>query len=122
MTESNGSILIYGSITYLVETNSTNELGLITPEKEISFNLPNNLYEIQNDLELTRVKDEEKINITNKKIQNFGILLTKTDRRIGQKLTEMPYQLIDIFHINALQNLDEYNSLNLININSIPIR
>ena len=39
MTESNGSILIYGSITYLVETNSTNELGLITPEKEISFNL-----------------------------------------------------------------------------------
>ena len=39
MTESNGSILIYGSITYLVETNSTNELGLITPEKEIIFNL-----------------------------------------------------------------------------------
>ena len=68
------SILIYVSITYLGEINSTNEVDLITPQKKISFKFPKNVYKSQIDLELAKVKDEEKINITNNKIQNFGIL------------------------------------------------
>ena len=68
------SILIYVSITYLGEINSTNEVDLITPQKKISFKFPRNVYKSQIDLELAKVKDEEKINITNNKIQNFGIL------------------------------------------------
>ena len=42
--------------------------------------------------------------------------MTKVDRRIGQKRTEMSYQSIDTFHIIALQNLDEYDRPNQINI------
>ena len=68
------SILIYVSITYLGEINSTNEVDLITPQKKISFKFPKNVYKSQIDLELAKVKDEEKINMTNNKIQNFGIL------------------------------------------------
>ena len=68
------SILIYVSITYLGEINSTNEVDLITPQKKISFKFPKNVYKSQIDLELAKVKDEEKINITNNKIQNLGIL------------------------------------------------
>ena len=40
-------------------------------------------------LELARVKDEAIIKVTNNKIRNFGILLIKTDKGIGQKGTEM---------------------------------
>ena len=42
--------------------------------------------------------------------------MTKTDKGIGEKRTEMPHHLIDTFHIKALQNLDQYDSLNPINI------
>ena len=114
--------MIYGSITYLGETASTDEVNLITPQKKIRFNFQNDTYKSQIALELARVKDEKVINVTNKKIQNLGILSSKTDKRIGPKRTEMSYQLIDTFHIKALQNLEEYDKLNPINIRNIEIR
>ena len=42
------------------------------------------------------------IKVTNNKIRSFGIRSTKINKRIGQKRTEMPYQLINTLHIKAL--------------------
>ena len=61
------------------------------------------------------MKDEETAKVMNKKIRNFGILPTKTDKGIGQKRTEMSCQLINTFRIKALQNLEEYDKFNPIN-------
>ena len=47
--------------------------------------------------------------VTNNKIRNFWIHATKTNKGIGQIITEMSYQLIDPFHMEALQNLEEYD-------------
>ena len=67
-------------------------------------------------LELAKVKEYKIIKVTNNKIQNFGILSTKSDKRIGQKRTEMSYQLIDTCQVKALQNLEDYHKFNPINI------
>ena len=112
--------MIYGSITSLGETTSTDQVDLIIPQKKIRFNFQNDTYKSQIALELARVKDEEVINGTDKKIRNFVILSTKTNKRIGQKKTEMSWQLIHTFHIKALQNLEEYDKLNPINIRINP--
>ena len=103
-------------ITYLGETNSTNEIDLITLQKKISFDFQHDVYKSQIGFELARGKYEEKINLINNKILNPGILRTKTDGRIRRKWTEISNQLIDTFRIKALQNLDEYDRPNLINI------
>ena len=100
-------------ITYLGETNSTNEIDLITLQKKISFDFQHDVYKSQIGFELARGKNEEKINLINNKILNPGILRTKTDGRIRKKISN---QLIDTFRIKALQNLDEYDRPNLINI------
>lgn len=89
---------------------------MIKPQKKISFNFQNDIYKNQIDLNLARVKDEEKIHTAINKILNFVVFMTKVDRRIGQKRTEISYQSIDTFHIIALQNLDEYDRPNQINI------
>ena len=39
ITELDSNILIYGSITFLDETNSSSEVDLIIPQKKIRFNL-----------------------------------------------------------------------------------
>ena len=40
-------------------------------------------------VELARVKDEAIIKVANNKIRNFGIVLIKTDKGIGQMRTEI---------------------------------
>ena len=115
ITELDRSILIYGSITCLDETNSSDEVDLISPHKKIRF-------KNQITLEAARVKDDEIIKVANNKMQNFGILLTKIDKRIGKKKAEISYPLIDTFHIKALQNLEEYNKLNPIDIRLIQVK
>ena len=40
-------------------------------------------------VELARVKDEAIIKVTNNKIRNFGIVLIKTNKAIGQMRTEI---------------------------------
>ena len=116
ITKLDRNILMYALLTYLGETISTDEVDLITPKKKIRFNFQNDTYKSQIALELARVKDEEVIKVANKKIWNFGILSTKTNKIIAQKRTEMSYHLIDTAHIKALQNLEEYDKLNSINI------
>lgn len=102
------------------KTKKGDEVDLTTPQKNLKFNFQNDVYKSQTELErkwtIAKVKNKEKINITNNRIRNIGILATKTNRRIGQKKTEMAYQLIDTFHIKALQNIDECDKLNSINV------
>ena len=112
ITELDRNILIYRSTV----TNSSHEVDRITPQKKIRVNLQNDVIKNRITLELARGKDEEITRLTNNKIRNFGILSTKMYKRIGQKRIEIPYQLIDAFHVKALQNIEDYEKLNPINI------
>ena len=57
-------ILIYGAITFIDETNNNNEIDLVTSQKNVKYNIEKDIYRDKFELELVKIKGEEKIEKT----------------------------------------------------------
>ena len=57
-------ILIYGAIPFIDETNNNNEIDLVTSQKNVKYNIEKDIYRDKFELELVKIKSEEKIEKT----------------------------------------------------------
>ena len=113
-TELQKEFAIYGLINFSGEVKKNNKLNLISPQKRLKFELEKGVYKTELRLELNKVHSKKTYDIVGDHILNFGMLMTKKQKTIGQK-RGFDAEIIDSINIIGIQNI-EYDFLNPIHI------
>ena len=112
-TELEKEFAIYGLINFSGEVKK-NKLNLITPQKRLKFEIEKDVYKTELRLELNKVHSKKTYDIVGDHILNFGMLMTKKQKTIGQK-RGFDAEIIDSINIIGIQNI-EYDFLNPIHV------
>ena len=113
-TELQKEFAIYGLINFSGEVKKNNKLNLISPQKRLKFELEKGVYKTELRLELNKVHSKKTYDIVGDHILNFGMLMTKKQKTIGQK-RGFDAEIIDSINIIGIQNI-EYDFLNPIHV------
>ena len=89
-------------------------MDLIGPSDNLRFHLQEDKYKRSLGFELGKVHNKKSFNVVINKVFNFGILQSKKNKTIGEKIP-MTLELIDTIRILGIQDKD-HDSLNPINI------
>ena len=92
-----------------------NEVDLIMPDNALNFSVQQNTYKEEIKLHLAKVSSQKNIFTTSNKLKNFGILVTKKEKRIVQKRS-MSIEIIDTIIVKEWQQFDKYDKLNPVEI------
>ena len=89
----------------LLEFNKNNQ-ELIKPKDLLKFNIKHSTKQEKITLQLQNILNPNKIEKVDSKIQNFSVLTTKRQDKIGLK--RKMRKIIDEFRIEDLQSFDQY--------------
>ena len=85
------------------------------PDNVLNFSVQQNTYKEEIKLHLAKVSSQKNIFTTSNKLKNFGILVTKKEKRIVQKRS-MSIEIIDTIIVKEWQQFDKYDKLNPVEI------
>ena len=100
VTKLNGSISIYGLISFSGETKTDSKLNLISPCNKIKSNLKKDIYENK----VGKVHTNTSISTTHNNVLNFDILCTRKNKTVGEKRKES-LEIVETIHVLGLLNL-----------------
>lgn len=85
------------------------------PDNILNFSVQQNTYKEEIKLHLAKVSSQKNIFTTSSKLKNFGVLVTKKEKRIVQKRS-MSIEIIDTIIVKEWQQFDKYDKLNPVEI------
>ena len=81
VTELNQELSMFGLVSFSGEAKNNNKLDLITPNKELKFNMKKDVYKNRITLNLGKVHTKTSFSTTQNNVLIFGLLCTHTKKR-----------------------------------------
>ena len=81
VTELNQELSTFGLVSFSGEAKNNNKLDLITPNKELKFNMKKDVYKNRITLNLGKVHTKTSFSTTQNNVLIFGLLCTHTHKK-----------------------------------------
>ena len=100
-TDLNKEFSIYGLTTFSGKNKNNNKLNLISPSRNLKFQLKKDVYKTSLNFELGKVNIKKSYNVVSDSVFNFGLLRLKKNKTVGEKCGML--EKIDTIPILGLQ-------------------